>query len=51
MAPAGRPVPSAARPPGVGADVTERVRARLAEGKRVLVRIVPDAVRLVGEHC
>jgi len=26
------------------------VRERLAEGKRVLIRIVPEAVRLVGEH-
>jgi hypothetical protein len=34
----------------VGAEVTQRVRARLAEGKRVLIRIVPEAVRLVGEH-
>jgi len=48
-APAG-PDARAARPPGVGAEVTERVRDRLAEGKRVLVRIVPEAMRLVGEH-
>ena len=50
IAPAGGPDARAARPPGVGAEVTHRVRARLAEGKRVLVRIVPEAVRLVGEH-
>jgi PPOX class probable F420-dependent enzyme len=48
-APAGRP-DSGARAPGVGAEVTEHVRARLAEGKRVLVRIVPESVRLVGQH-
>jgi len=50
VAPAGGPDAPAARPPGVGAEVTHRVRARLAEGKRVLIRIVPEAVRLVGEH-
>jgi len=26
------------------------VQTRLAEGKRVVVRVVPDEVRLVGEH-
>ncbi len=50
VAPAGGPDARAPRPPGVGAEVTQRVRARLAEGKRVLIRIVPEAVRLVGEH-
>jgi PPOX class probable F420-dependent enzyme len=43
-------VPGGARPAGVGDDVTDLVRARLAEGKRVVVRVVPDDVRLVGEH-
>jgi len=41
--------PDAARPP-VGREVTEAVRARLAEGKRVAIRIVPDEARLVGRH-
>ena len=50
VAVAGGPDARAARPPGVSAEVTHRVRARLAEGKRVLIRIVPEAVRLVGEH-
>jgi PPOX class probable F420-dependent enzyme len=40
----------APRPPGVGDDVTRLVAARLAEGKRVVIRVVPDEVRLVGEH-
>ena len=44
------PGPRGARPPAGAAEVTELVRARLAQGKRVLVRIVPDSVRLVGEH-
>jgi PPOX class probable F420-dependent enzyme len=39
-----------ARPPAVGGDVARLVQARLAEGKRVVVRIVPDEMRLVGEH-
>ncbi|HJQ85827.1 MAG TPA: pyridoxamine 5'-phosphate oxidase family protein [Candidatus Binatia bacterium] len=38
------------RPAVVGHDVADLVQARLAAGKRVLVRIVPDDVRLVGEH-
>jgi PPOX class probable F420-dependent enzyme len=45
------PLPSGtARPPAVGGDVARLVQARLAEGKRVVVRIVPDEMRLVGEH-
>jgi PPOX class probable F420-dependent enzyme len=42
--------PRGARPPAGAAEVAELVRTRLAQGKRVLVRIVPDSVRLVGEH-
>jgi hypothetical protein len=42
--------PAGARPAGVGDDVTHLVQTRLAEGKRVVVRVVPDDVRLVGEH-
>jgi PPOX class probable F420-dependent enzyme len=42
--------PGTARPPAVGGDVARLVQARLAEGKRVMVRIVPDEMRLVGEH-
>lgn len=36
--------------PAVGGDVTRRVAARVAAGKRVVVRVVADAVRLVGDH-
>jgi PPOX class probable F420-dependent enzyme len=43
-------VSGTARPPAVRGDVARLVQARLAEGKRVMVRIVPDEVRLVGEH-
>jgi PPOX class probable F420-dependent enzyme len=39
----------AARAP-VGEDVTDLVRARLAEGKRIVFRVVPDEVRLFGEQ-
>jgi PPOX class probable F420-dependent enzyme len=39
--------PGAAAAP-VSRDVTQLVQARLAEGKRVLIRITPDEVRLVG---
>jgi PPOX class probable F420-dependent enzyme len=42
--------PGSARPPAGAAEVADLVRARLAQGKRILVRIVPDSVRLVGEH-
>lgn len=42
--------PTGPRPPGVGDDVASLVQSRLAEGKRVLVRLVPDDVRLVGDH-
>lgn len=35
---------------GVGANDAAVVQARLAEGKRIVLRIVPDEVRLVGEH-
>ena len=45
-----RTEPAGQRPPGVGDEVTSLVQMRLAEGKRVVVRIVPDEVRLVGEH-
>jgi PPOX class probable F420-dependent enzyme len=44
------PTSGSARPPGVGRAVTGLVQARLAEGKRVVFRVVPDDVRLVGEH-
>jgi PPOX class probable F420-dependent enzyme len=44
-----RPSGDEGRPPGVGDDVARLVQARLAEGKRVLLRVVPDEVRLVGE--
>jgi len=51
--PPGTPFPqtesSSDRPEGVGTDVVRLVQARLASGKRVLVRVVPDDVRLVGE--
>jgi PPOX class probable F420-dependent enzyme len=33
------------RPPGAGAEVARAVAARLAEGKRVVVRVVPEEVR------
>jgi len=39
-----------ARVPAAGAEVAQRVQAKLAEGKRIVIRVVPDAVRLVGEH-
>ena len=35
------------RPAGAGADVGRTVAARLAEGKRVVVRVVPDEVRVL----
>src|SRR5262249_61008482 len=41
--------PGRARAP-VTDEVVDRVRARLAEGKRVVVCVVPDDVRLVGAH-
>ena len=44
------PVGSERRPAGVGADVAHQVQARLADGKRVVVRVAPDDVRLVGPH-
>jgi len=47
---AARVRPDARRPPGVGDEVASLVQTRLAEGKRVVVRVVPDEVRLVGEH-
>jgi hypothetical protein len=43
------PRPAAPAAP-VGGDVVRRVQARLAEGKRVVVRVVPGEVRLVGDH-
>jgi len=33
-----------------GRDVASKVQARLAEGKRVVLRIVPEEVRLIGAH-
>ena len=36
--------------PAVGADVSRRVATRVAEGKRIVVRVTVDDVRLVGEH-
>lgn len=42
--------PRGARPPAGAAEVAELVRERLAQGKRVLVRIVPESARLMGEH-
>lgn len=39
--------PGDARPAGAGADVGQKVAARLAEGKRIVVRIVPDDVRVI----
>jgi len=39
-----------ARVPGADADLGRAVAAKLAEGKRVVVRVVPEEVRLVGEH-
>jgi hypothetical protein len=38
------------RPPGVGREVVGLVQSRLAEGKRILVRVLPEEVRLVGRH-
>jgi len=35
-------------PAPVGDAVVGRVRARLAEGKRVVLRVVPDEVRMIG---
>jgi hypothetical protein len=40
----------AGSPPGVGREVVGLVQARLAEGKRILVRVLPEEVRLVGQH-
>jgi PPOX class probable F420-dependent enzyme len=34
----------------VGREVTDMVQSRLASGKRVVVRVVPDEVRRFGEH-
>jgi nitroimidazol reductase NimA-like FMN-containing flavoprotein (pyridoxamine 5'-phosphate oxidase superfamily) len=48
IVPATLPAPGP-RPAHVGDDIARLVQARLAEGKRVLVRIVPDEIRLVGE--
>ena len=51
VADGGRPGGSGLRrPEHVGEDVARRVQARLAEGKRVLLRLVPDDVRLLGSH-
>ena len=33
-----------------GRDAASKVQARLAEGKRVVLRIVPEEVRLIGAH-
>jgi PPOX class probable F420-dependent enzyme len=41
--------PEGARAPAaVGEDVTRLVQSRLASGKRVVLRVVPEEVRLVG---
>jgi nitroimidazol reductase NimA-like FMN-containing flavoprotein (pyridoxamine 5'-phosphate oxidase superfamily) len=45
-----RQAADAPRPAGVGAEVARLVETQLAEGKRVMIRVVPDEVRLVGEH-
>jgi PPOX class probable F420-dependent enzyme len=34
------------RPAGAGPDVGQKVAARLAQGKRIVVRVVPDEVRV-----
>ena len=34
----------------VGRDVVDLVSARVAEGKRVVFRVVPDETRLFGDH-
>ena len=36
--------------PVVGADVSRRVATRVAEGKRIVVRVAVQDVRLIGEH-
>jgi PPOX class probable F420-dependent enzyme len=41
---------SGPRVAGAGRDVASKVQARLAEGKRIVVRIVPDEVRYIGDH-
>jgi PPOX class probable F420-dependent enzyme len=43
------PRPDAPAAP-VGEDVVRRVQTRLADGKRVVVRVVPEEVRVVGDH-
>jgi len=51
--PAGAMVGAAASGPRVaaaGRDVASKVQARLAEGKRIVVRVVPDEVRWIGDH-
>jgi PPOX class probable F420-dependent enzyme len=39
--------PEAPRPAGTGAGVARLVQSRVAEGKRVVVRLVPDEVRAI----
>ena len=46
----GRGAAATARVPGADVDLGRAVAAKLAEGKRVVVRVVPEEVRLVGEH-
>ena len=51
--PPGTPMPGVAdrsAAPAVGAEINRRVATRMAEGKRIVVRVVVDDVRLVGEH-
>jgi PPOX class probable F420-dependent enzyme len=51
--PAGTTMPGVAdrsAAPAVGAETNRRVATRMAEGKRIVVRVVVDDVRLVGEH-
>ena len=43
------PERATAHVPGADADLGRAVAAKLAEGKRVVVRVVPEEVRLVGE--
>jgi PPOX class probable F420-dependent enzyme len=44
------PARADAAPAPVGREVADLVQSRLAEGKRVVVRVVPDEVRPFGDH-
>src|SRR5262249_31948664 len=39
--------PDRPRPPGTGAEVARKVQTRVAEGRRVIVRVAPEEMRAV----